>query len=302
MKRLITIFAAGMAAAAISSCNEAHTTYSGAEYVMFADTLSTHAIVQDQEAYFPIPVASTIACDYDRTFAVEIIDEGSNAIEGYHYKLKSNTFTIKAGERASQIEVHGIYDNIKETDSLGFRLKLVMPEQLCWEHYGDETKVTFSKSCPFHIEDFVSPCLVTSTFLISYPGDNTSMQRLIRSELSETEENTVILKDFLFEGYDIRLTFDPSDPANPTVSVPKDQILCDELLVFGRINGDNRVLVTTSSYYDSYFNACQNFVALWTQVYVRDMDVTIGTVGHFYNIIEWISQEEADRLKREEGM
>lgn len=303
MKRFIIPLAAGVAVVAgMTSCNEAHTTYSEAEYVMFTDTLSTHVVVQDKDASFTIPVASTVACDYDRTFAVEVIDEGSNAIEGYHYKLKSNTFTIKAGSRASSIEVQGIYDNIEDTDSLGFCLKLVMPEQLCWDHYGDRTKVTFSKSCPFNIEDFATPCLVTSTFLVSYPGENTDIQRLIDTEISTTEENTIILKDFLFPGYDIRLTFDPSDPANPRVSVPEDQVLSDELSVFGQIHGDNKILVTTSSYYDSYFNACQHFVALWTQVYVRDMDVMIDTVGHFYNIIEWISQEEADRLRREEGM
>ena len=60
---------------------------------MFADTLSTNMVFPD-EAYFSIPVASTVACDYDRTFAVEVIDQGSNAIEGYHYRLKSNTITI----------------------------------------------------------------------------------------------------------------------------------------------------------------------------------------------------------------
>ena len=32
------------------------------------------------------------------------------------------------------------------------------------------------------------------------------------------------------------------------------------------------------------------------------MGVNVGTVGHFYNIIEWVSDEEAERLQREEGM
>lgn len=32
------------------------------------------------------------------------------------------------------------------------------------------------------------------------------------------------------------------------------------------------------------------------------MGENVGLVGHFYNIIEWVSDEEADRLQREEGM
>jgi len=43
-------------------------------------------------------------------------------------------------------------------------------------------------------------------------------------------------------------------------------------------------------------------VALWIKVHVEDMGVNVGTVGHFYNIIEWVSDEEAERLQREEGM
>ena len=33
-----------------------------------------------------------------------------------------------------------------------------------------------------------------------------------------------------------------------------------------------------------------------------NMGVNMGLVGHFYNIIEWVSDEEAERLQREEGM
>ena len=32
------------------------------------------------------------------------------------------------------------------------------------------------------------------------------------------------------------------------------------------------------------------------------MGTMVGTVGSYYNIMEWISDEEADRLEREEGM
>ena len=95
MKRLIPLLFAGALLAALAGCQEEHKTYSGPEYVMFADTLSVHMIHPDDES-FAVPVASTVACGYDRTFGVEIVDRGSNAIEGQHYRLLSNTITIKA--------------------------------------------------------------------------------------------------------------------------------------------------------------------------------------------------------------
>ena len=64
-------------------------------------------------------------------------------------------------------------------------------------------------------------------------------------------------------------------------------------------HGDNRILITDSPYYDSYFNACQRFVVLWTEVYVEDLGEAVGTIGHFYNIVEWLSEEEALDLMKE---
>ena len=154
MKRIITVlFATGLLAALATGCKEEYKTYSDAEYVLFADTLATYAVLQDQD-YFSVPVSSTVACDYDRTFGVEIIDQGSNAVEGKHYRLLSNTITIKAGSRKADVQVRGLYDNIEDTDSLGFILKLVMPEQLKWDLYHDRTKVVMQKSCPYDINEF----------------------------------------------------------------------------------------------------------------------------------------------------
>jgi hypothetical protein len=40
-------------------------------------------------------------------------------------------------------------------------------------------------------------------------------------------------------------------------------------------------------------------VELWNHVYVENLGETVGTVGHFYSILEWVSDEEADRLRKE---
>ena len=303
MKKIYFILSAFVAMAAMVACDEEYVTYNDAEYVMFAEEQSTNMVLADQE-YFTVPVASTVACDYDRTFGVEVVDKGSNAIEGKHYRLLSNSVTIPAGELAADVKVAGLYENIEPTDSLGFVLKLVMPEQLKFNLYegSDQTKVVMYKSCPFDRNNFTGWCILTSMLLRDYPGDNQSYQRLIRTEAHPTEPNTVILRSAFYDGYDMTITFNPENPANPLVTMDKDQVVSDEASVFGQILGDNHILGTHSFYYPSYFNSCQHFVELWMQVYVENLGESVGTVGHFYNILEWISDEEAERLQRENGM
>lgn len=300
MKNIYLFLVATIATSMLASCAEEYVTYSDAEYVMFSETQSMNMILADDE-YFGVAVASTVACDYDRTFGVEIVDKGSNAIEGKHYHLLSNSVTIPAGELSTEVKVQGLYENIEPTDSLGFVLRLVMPEKLKWSLYedSDQTKVVMYKSCPFVRENFTGWCVVTSLLLRDYPGDNTSYQRLIRTEAHPTEENTVILRSCFYDGYDLTIRFHPEDAANPLVTMDKDQVLSDEASVFGQILGDNHILTTHSFYYPSYFNSCQRFVELWNHVYVENLGETIGTVGHYYNILEWISDEEAERLQKE---
>ena len=239
--------------------------------------------------------------DYDRTFGVEIIDKGSNAIERYHYYLQSNTITIKAGETRTDVLVHGVYDNIGDTDSLGFELQLVMKDELVMPLYGSRTKAVMMKSCPFDINDFTGYCVLTSMFLYNYSITG-SYQRLIRTERHPTEDNMIICHDWIRDGYDVTMTFHPEDPMKPLVTMDEDQIASDEGSFFGTAHGDDKILVTDSYMYDSVFYPCGRYLYIWTEMYVENLGISIGTVGHFYNIMEWITDEEADRLRNEEGM
>lgn len=289
-----------LAALVLGSCKESYVTYSDAEYIMFADSISVYPVQKDVE-YFAIPVVSTVARDYDRTFGVEVIDKGNNAIENLHYRLQSNTITIKAGETRADVLVHGYYDNIGETDSLGFQLQLVMNENLEMPLYGKQTKAVLMKSCPFDVNSFTGYCVLTSIFLYNYSitGD---YQRLIYTEKHPTEENIIICHDWINDGYDVTLTFHPEDPMKPFVTMERDQVASDEGSFFGTTHGDDKILVTNSSLYDSVFYPCGSYLYLWTEMYVENLGQPVGTVGHFYNIMEWISDEEAERLKMENGM
>ena len=299
MKQIFRVLIAVLLFVGATSCREQYTTYSDKEYVMFADTLSHNVVLENQE-YFTVTVASTVARDYDRTFGVEIIDEGSNAIEGIHYRLLSNSVTIPAGKLAADVRVHGIYENIEAADSLGFGLRLVMPEALKFDSLyknSDRTKVVMSKVCPYSIDNFTGWCVVTSLMLYNYPGTNESYQRLVKCE--KLDKQSIIIRNFLYDGYDVTMRFNSSDPAKPMVEMDNDQILSDEASVFGQILGDNHILCGESPYNESYFNSCQRFAVLWLNVYVYDLGDPIGTVGQFYNILEWVSDEEAERLMRE---
>ncbi len=267
---------------------------------MFADSLSTN-MIQSTESRFSVAVSSTVARSYDRTFGVEIVDAGSNAVEGKHYRLLSNTVTIPAGELATNVEIEGVYDNIEATDSLGFILRLVMAEQLKWDLYknSDMTKVVMYKSCPFDRNLFTGYAVLSSIFLRDYPGENMTYQRVVYTEPHPTEQDMIVIRDCFFDGYDITLTLHGEDAANPRITMDEGQVVSDEASVFGQILGDNHILCDDSPYYTSYFNTCQRFAVLWTEIYVENLGTMIGTVGHYYNILEWISDEEADRLKRE---
>jgi hypothetical protein len=284
-------------------------TYADAEYVMFADTMAIYPVqakgAKDKDgnvvdSTFRIPVVSTVKRNYDRTFGVEIIDKGSNAIEKKHYRLESNTITIKAGQTRADVRVHGYYDNIQPTDSLGFQLQLVMNDALEMPMYGKQTKAVLMKSCPFDINNFTGYCVLTSMFLYQYSITG-SYQKLVYTEKHPTEENMIICRDWLNDGYDVTMKFNADDPMKPFVTMDEDQVASDEGSFFGTTHGDDKILVRSSSINESLFFTCGRYLYLWAEIYVENLGEPVGTVGHFYNIMEWISDEEAERL-RNEGM
>lgn len=296
MKRKYTIIYALMALLLImAGCKEEHTTYKGPNYIMFSDSLYVLP-VQNNEEYFDIPVAATQACTYDRTIAVEIIDKESNAIEGLHYTLMENTVTIKAGERVANVRVRGLYDNIAVTDSLGFTLRLVTEKDTQWEMYGTDANIILRKTCPFNIYDFEGYIVLKSTYLYDYTVVD---KRLVRAEVDTEEENTIIVKDYFYDGYDVKLKFITKDPLNPLIEM-EEQVFGPTDEAFGTIYGDGKIRMLQPNGYTSYYSSCEGFVYQYMTLYVMNPDESIyGTVGTFINVLKWITDDEAEKLKRE---
>lgn len=285
---------------ATSSCGDAdRQTYDGPNYVLFSDTLTVLA-VQNNEEVFDIPVAATQACDYDRTMAVEVIEKKSNAIEGKHYTIESNTITIKAGERAANVRIRGNYDAIAATDSLGLTLRLLTQQADQWDLYEKsyEAKVILQKCCPFDINLFNGYAVLTSTYMQEFMPNVDN--RLIKAIIDPEEENTIIMKDFFYDGYNVKIRFTTNDILNPLIEMD-EQTFASTAEAFGTNYGDGYLHLYQSSSGVSYYSTCEQFIFQYFTLYVPGMAGN-NVVGTFASAIEWISNDEAKRLYLEGSM
>jgi hypothetical protein len=292
---LLSTIASFVMLATFTNCEEQHTLYQGDEYIMFADTLTVLG-VENSDEVFDITIAATTVSDKDRTVAVEVIDKHSNAIEGIHYTIESNTVTIKAGELTGSLRIKGIAENLSVDYDPEVMLHLIADDKYHWDLYGgDTTRVVLRKVCPFDINAFSGYAMITSTFLYNYVG---SYNRLIKTEVDSTEENTIIMKDFYYDGYDVKLRFTTDDPLNPLIEMD-DQPLVTTGEAFGTVYGDGMLHIYQPTNYVSYYSACEKFIYQYITLWVPGMAAGTNTVGTFIHAIEWISDDEARILQNQ---
>ena len=292
---LLGIVASFAMLATFTGCHEEYTLYQGNEYIMFADTLTILG-VENSEEVFDIAIAATTVSDKDRTVAVEVIDKYSNAIEGLHYTIESNTVIIKAGEMVGNLRIKGIAENLTVDYDPEIMLHLITGEEHHWDLYNaDTTRVVLRKVCPFDINAFSGYAMITSTFLYNYVG---SYNRLIQTVVDPTEENTIIMKDFYYDGYDVKLRFTADDPLNPLIEMD-DQTLVTTGEAFGTVYGDGMLHIYQPTNYVSYYSACEKFIYQYITLWVPGMAAGTNTVGTFIHAIEWISDDEARVLKNQ---
>lgn len=272
------------------ACQSDYPTYEGANYIMFAKESYTLGIL-DSEEWFEIPISATRPTDSDRNIGVEIIDSESNAIESYHYVLEASTLRIAAGELTTAVRIKGLSENIKANEALSIKLRLVLDEADEWDIYGTETVVNLQKCCPTNLEAFTGYCKLTSSWLMQYLNTDS---RLVRTRLSTTEENTIIIEDMFYDGYDIKLHFNTDDRLNPTIDYDA-QVAGLTGEAFGTIYGNGKLMMASPMGYTSYYGTCENFAVQYAMLYVEE----VGTVGVYVNIFEWITDDEAERILRE---
>lgn len=275
---------------ALLACNTERTTYNETNFILFSAEEHTLGVIDSQE-WFEIPITATRTADYNRNVGVEVIASESSAIEGLHFIVESNTVTIPAGKLTTALRIKGMAENIPIDVQPKIILNLVINEEETWDVYGTRCEVTLQRCCPFDINNFAGYAKITSTWLMQYMNTDS---RLVETEV-DAATNTLTIKSMFYEGYDIKISLDDSDPLAPRVIVPEEQVLGSTGEAFGTIYGNGKLMMSEPTGYTSYYGTCENFMVLYSMMYVEN----VGTVGTFVNIFEWISKEEAERIMRE---
>lgn len=274
----------------IVGCEPERTTYDGPNYIMFSAERHDLGII-DSDEWLEIPITATRTADYDRNVGVEIIAARSSAIEGVHFTIESTTVTIPAGELTTALRIKGNPDAISVSDNLGITLNLAIEEENVWEEYGTETEVYLHKCCPLDMNAFTGYAVLTSTWAMQYMNVESL---LVKTHLDETTPNTIVVENMFYEGYDIRITLKNDNRLEPLIEMPEAQVVGSTGEAFGTIYGNGKLMMQQADS-GSYYSPCEGFLLLYVTMYVEE----VGTVGNYANVLEWISEDEAERIMRE---
>lgn len=274
----------------IVGCEPERTTYDGPNYIMFSAERHDLGII-DSDEWLEIPITATRTADYDRNVGVEIIAARSSAIEGVHFTIESTTVTIPAGELTTALRIKGNPDAISVSDNLGITLNLAIEEENVWEEYGTETEVYLHKCCPLDMNAFTGYAVLTSTWAMQYMNVESL---LVKTHLDETTPNTIVVESMFYEGYDIRITLKNDNRLEPLIEMPQAQVVGSTGEAFGTIYGNGKLMMQQADS-GSYYSPCEGFLLLYVTMYVEE----VGTVGNYANVLEWISEDEAERIMRE---
>ena len=98
--------------------------------------------------------------------------------------------------------------------------------------------MTLQRCCPFDINNFAGYAKITSTWLMQYMNTDS---RLVETEV-DAATNSLTIKSMFYEGYDIKISLDDSDPLAPRVIVPEEQVLGSTGEAFGTIYGNGKLI------------------------------------------------------------
>lgn len=276
---------------ALVGCESERTQYDGPSYITFS--AERHDLgVMDGEEWFEIPITATHATDHDRNVGVEIIAARSSAVYGMHYTIESTTVTIPAGKLNGMLRIKGYPEAIGISEMLGITLNLVIEEDEVSEEHGTETEIYLHKCCPLDMNAFTGYAVLTSTWTMEFMNAESV---LVKTHLDETTPNTIVVEDMYYEGYDIRLVLNADNRLEPLVEMPEAQVAGSTGEAFGTIYGNGKLMMEQSEESASYYSPCEGFVLQYVTMYVEE----VGTVGTFAHVLEWISDDEAERIMRE---
>lgn len=271
--------------AVFSSCDKEEVTFSGNDYVLFSDTLAYMPVTEDENRTFDVEIAATKVSNVDRNYAVEMVVNKTNAIEGHHFDLVSNNLTIKAGELSGKVKVKGYYDNIVYGEKLEFTLRLLAPKNEKWDLYGDESRVSLIKCPKFDINKFAGNLRMYAAF----PFSNKMINFLIKSEV--INDSTLLLKAPFDPRIDLKVRFH-NNANNPF----ENRITVYEQEVFPDLSNGMVFVKTVDIKPSNYITEARTF-ALYLDVFVPKL----GSFGVHQYIYRWVSQSEVDAESNDTG-
>ena len=290
LKTLIVVLGA-MLLTTLVGCEAEHTTYDGPNYIMFSAERHDLGIL-DSEEWFEIPISATRTAKHDRNVGVEIVAARSSAIYGLHYTIESTTVTIPAGELTAMLRIKGYPEAIGVGENLGITLNLAIEQESVWEKYGTETEVYLHKCCPLDMNAFTGYAVLTSTWAMQYMNLESI---LVKTHLDPTTPNTIVVEDMYYAGYDIRISFMEENRLEPLIEMAEPQVMGSTGEAFGTIYGNGKLMMMQPADSGSYYSPCEGFLLQYVTIYVEE----VGTVGSYAHILEWISDDEAERILRE---
>lgn len=289
--RTLIVALGAMLLTSLVGCEAERTTYDGPNYIMFSAERHDLGIL-DSEEWFEIPISATRTAKHDRNVGVEIVAARSSAIYGLHYTIESTTVTIPAGELTAMLRIKGYPEAIGVGENLGITLNLAIEEESVWEEYGTETEVYLHKCCPLDMNAFTGYAVLTSTWAMQYMNLESI---LVKTHLDPTMPNTIVVEDMYYAGYDIRISFKEENRLEPLIEMEEPQVMGSTGEAFGTIYGNGKLMMMQPEDSGSYYSPCEGFMLQYVTIYVEE----VGTVGSYVHILEWISDDEAERILRE---
>lgn len=258
------------------SCESEEMVYQNDAFVQFADTVSYYPVTSDPEQTISLILGTSNVVSYDRTYGIEILVDESNARLGQHFELLDNRVVIPANQSVGTFRIKGFHDNLPAAyEEVYASFAFLSEKDEVQPIYGNKTKVYFFKHKEFNVADFSGymQCICTFPYS-SYPTS-------FYLKADRGSDKSVILRDWLMDGYDVELEFDDSDPLNPIAMVAPQQAFGDAY--YGKIE------IMSTPLAPSTFNTLKRTVSLQLIPYVP----RVGSYGLYPYYLRMVSEEEA---------
>lgn len=261
MKKLYIVMATLLAFSALTGCSDNDlATYSGPEYVQFAQSSGKFAVKEQGNKVYELTVGTTLPASTDLTLAIDVDTDKSTAIEGRDFRLLTPVVTIPAGEMMGTVKIEGIYENLAP-EGVNLVLNIEGADELINPNFGKTYTLTLSQLYELSMEK-----LTGSYTQKGYDPDGKTYENDIT--IRKTSDTEIEIVNFAGFNVAVKATvnFD-----NATISILPNQVLLSNYV------GDDGT---------QFGDLCMVKVALdgWNLLAVYEKDPIVGECLYTGNI------------------